>query len=158
VPAFSLANYVPSRKNMLSGSKYGLAILLLCVGDDTGPRRGPVLPFVLAIVYSGAGRLQRLVLLLAIAPFWTSYILRGLRLADTARQARDIHTPCSARVGGFQQGAAHTQAAIAHRPVSTIEAPIYHRDAYYITIAHIDRRWSSRARAWAPRAGRLSGA
>ena len=33
-------------------------------------------PFVLAIVYLVPPRLQRLVLLLAIAPFWTSYILR----------------------------------------------------------------------------------
>lgn len=78
VPAFSLENYIDIAQHMFAQSSYALAIaqslwvslstaffaVLLCY------------PMVLAIVYVAPESRQRLFLMLAVAPFWSSYVLR----------------------------------------------------------------------------------
>ena len=86
-------------------------------GDDRDSGRALCYPFVLPIVYLVPARLQRLVLLLAIAPFWTSYILRVFAwqillakrgIFNTAMQALGLE--------GLQQALLNTQIGNTHRP------------------------------------------
>jgi spermidine/putrescine transport system permease protein len=139
VPAFSLANYIAIANNMLSGSKYGLAILQSAYVSVTTAALVVALcyPFVLAIVYLVPGRLQRLVLLLAIAPFWTSYILRVFAWQILLAK-RGIFNTAMQALGweGFQQTLLNTQAATRIGLIH-YEAPII-IVILYITIAHID--------------------
>lgn len=78
VADYSFANYIDIAKNFVSGSNYGYSIAqTLYVAATTAMLAVVFLyPMALAIVFAVAERYQRLVLLLAVAPFWTSYILR----------------------------------------------------------------------------------
>jgi spermidine/putrescine transport system permease protein len=139
VPAFSLANYIDISKNMLSGSKYGLAILQSAYVSVTTAVLVVLLcyPFVLAIVYLVPGRLQRLVVLLAIAPFWTSYILRVFAWQILLAK-RGIFNSAMQTLGldSFQQALLNTQAATRIGLIH-YEAPII-IVILYITVAPID--------------------
>ena len=78
VPTFGLDNYLDFGRNFLSGSSYGLAIAQTLYVAATTAALAVMLtyPMALAIVFSVPERWQRLVLVLSVAPFWTSYILR----------------------------------------------------------------------------------
>ena len=78
VPSFSLANYAEIASNLTSGSKYGFAIAqTLYVSATTAILAVLVCyPMALAVAYAVPERYQRLIVLLSVAPFWTSYILR----------------------------------------------------------------------------------
>jgi len=78
VADYTLANYVDIAKNFFAGSNYGYALLqTMYVAATTAIVAVLVCyPMALAIVFAVPERYQRLVVLLAVAPFWTSYILR----------------------------------------------------------------------------------
>ena len=78
VEAYGLDNYVDIARNFFAGSNYGYAIAQTLYVAATTALLAVVLvyPMALAIVFAVPARLQRLVVLLAVAPFWTSYILR----------------------------------------------------------------------------------
>jgi spermidine/putrescine transport system permease protein len=75
---FSLQNYTEIAQNFVSRSRYGLSLLQsLWVAVTTGILATAFSYAVaLAICFAVPLRHQRLVLLLAIAPFWSSYVLR----------------------------------------------------------------------------------
>jgi spermidine/putrescine transport system permease protein len=139
VPAFSFANYIDIAKNMLSGSKYGLAILQSAYVSVTTAILVVLLcyPFVLAVFYLVPARLQRLVLLLAIAPFWTSYILRVFAWQILLAKRGILNTAVQALgLEGFQQALLNTQSATRIGLIH-YEAPIV-IVILYITVANID--------------------
>lgn len=78
VPVFSLDNYADIAANFLAGSKYGLAIAQTLYVAGTTALLSVVVCYLMAlsIVFAVPARFQRLLILLAVAPFWTSYILR----------------------------------------------------------------------------------
>lgn len=78
VPGFSLENYIDIFSQFFSKSRYAYAILqsLWVALTTTGLAIVLCYPFALALAFLVPPRYQRLALLLAIAPFWTSYILR----------------------------------------------------------------------------------
>lgn len=78
VPNFSLINYAEIFSQIFSQSKYGLALLQSSwvAGTTAVATLCVCYPFVMALVFIVSERYQRFVLLLAIAPFWSSYILR----------------------------------------------------------------------------------
>lgn len=78
VTGFSLENYVDIAQNLFAGSNYGFAIAQTLYVAATTAIAAVALcyPMALAIVFAVPQRYQRLVVLLAVAPFWTSYILR----------------------------------------------------------------------------------
>jgi spermidine/putrescine transport system permease protein len=138
-PAFTLQNYLDIARNMLSGSKYGLAIAQSVYVSTTTAMLVVALcyPFVLAISYLVPARLQRLVLLLAIAPFWTSYILRVFAWQILLAK-RGVFNTAMQTLGleGFQQSLLNTQAATRIGLIH-YEAPII-VVILYVTIAGID--------------------
>ncbi len=78
IPGFSPENYLDIFSQFFTKSRYALAILQSLWVAVTTTALGILLcyPFAMALVFLVPGRLQRLLLVLAIAPFWTSYILR----------------------------------------------------------------------------------
>jgi spermidine/putrescine transport system permease protein len=139
VPAFSFANYIDIAKNMLSGSKYGLAILQSAYVSATTALLVVLLcyPFVIAIVYLVPARLQRLVILLAIAPFWTSYVLRVFAWQIFLAKRGIFNTAVQALgLEGLQQALLNTQSATRIGLIH-YEAPII-IVILYITVANID--------------------
>jgi len=138
-PAFTLQNYIDISKNMLAGSKYGLAIMQSAYVAVTTAILVVALayPFVLAIVYLVPARLQRLVLLLAIAPFWTSYILRVFAWQILLAK-RGVFNTAMQTLGldGWQQALLNTQAATRIGLIH-YEAPII-VVILYVTVAGID--------------------
>jgi len=78
VATFGLDNYLDIARNLFSGSNYGFSIAQTLYVAATTAILAVVLayPMALAIVFTVPERYQRLVVLLAVAPFWTSYILR----------------------------------------------------------------------------------
>ncbi|WP_342364067.1 ABC transporter permease [Terrarubrum flagellatum] len=78
VTSFSFGNYRDIAANFWRGSSYGLAIAQTLYVAATTAILAVALtyPMALAIVFSVPERWQRLVILLSVAPFWTSYILR----------------------------------------------------------------------------------
>jgi spermidine/putrescine transport system permease protein len=77
-PAFSFDNYIDIAQHLFAQSNYAIAILQSLYVSTTTAVIAVALCglFVLALVYTLPARLHRLALLLAVAPFWTSYILR----------------------------------------------------------------------------------
>lgn len=75
---FSLQNYTEIAQNFVSRSRYGLALLQsLWVAVSTGVLATAFSYAVaMALCFAVPQRWQRLALLLAIAPFWSSYVLR----------------------------------------------------------------------------------
>ena len=78
VAAFSLDNYAEIAANLATGSKYGFAIAQTLYVSLTTAMLAVLVcyPMALAIVFAVPERYQRLLVLLSVAPFWTSYILR----------------------------------------------------------------------------------
>ncbi len=78
VPGFSLDNYVDIFSQLFTRSRYGFSILQTAWVASTTTLTALLVcyPFALALVFVVPDRYQRLGLLLAIAPFWSSYILR----------------------------------------------------------------------------------
>ena len=78
VPTFSLDNYTEIATNLMSGSRYGIAIVQTLYVALTTALLSVLVCYLMAlsIVFAVPGRLQRLLVLLSVAPFWTSYILR----------------------------------------------------------------------------------
>lgn len=78
VPAFSLDNYREIFGSFFTKSRYGLALLQsLWVGLTTAIVAVAVCyATALALAFAVPQRLQRIALLLAIVPFWSSYVLR----------------------------------------------------------------------------------
>ncbi len=78
VTDFSLDNYADIAANFIAGSNYGYAMAQTLYVAATTAIFAVLFcyPMALAIVFAVPERYQRLVLLLAVAPFWTSYILR----------------------------------------------------------------------------------
>lgn len=146
-PAFTFQNYIDIAKNMLSGSKYGLAIMQSAYVSVTTAILVVALcyPFVLAIVYLVPERLQRLVLLLAIAPFWTSYILRVFAWQILLAKRGVFNTAMQALgFDGLQQAILNTQTATRIGLIH-YEAPII-VVILYVTIAGIDQTLVEAAR------------
>ena len=75
---FSLENYREIWESLFARSRYGLAMIQsFWVGATTAIIATAFAYFIaLALVYSVPERWQRLALLFAIAPFWSSYVLR----------------------------------------------------------------------------------
>jgi spermidine/putrescine transport system permease protein len=78
VPGFSLENYGDIAQQMFSKSRYASAILQSLWVSSTATLWAVVLcyPFAMTLAFVVPARYQRLAIMLAIAPFWSSYILR----------------------------------------------------------------------------------
>ena len=78
VPALSLENYLDIAQHLFAQSNYALAIAQSLWVSLTTAFFAVLLcyPMVLAIVYLAPPTRHRLLLLLAVAPFWSSYVLR----------------------------------------------------------------------------------
>lgn len=78
IPDFSLNNYQEISANFFSGSRYGLALVQSLWVAITTAIFAVVFSYLiaLALAFAVPARWQRLALLLAIAPFWSSYVLR----------------------------------------------------------------------------------
>jgi spermidine/putrescine transport system permease protein len=77
-PAFTFDNYINIASHLFAQSNYAIAILQSFYVSVTTAIVAVVFCglFALALVFTLPARLHRLALLLAVAPFWTSYILR----------------------------------------------------------------------------------
>jgi spermidine/putrescine transport system permease protein len=78
IPDFSLNNYQEIFANFFSGSRYGLALVQSLWVAITTAIFAVAFSYLiaLALAFAVPARWQRLALLLAIAPFWSSYVLR----------------------------------------------------------------------------------
>jgi spermidine/putrescine transport system permease protein len=78
VPGFSLENYIDIAQQFFSKSRYAYAIAqsLWVSATATLWAIGLCYPFAMVLAFVVPARYQRLAILLAIAPFWSSYILR----------------------------------------------------------------------------------
>ena len=78
VPGFSFANYGDIFSQLFTKSRYAFAIAQSLWVAATTTLLGILLcyPFAMALAFVVPPSLQRFALVLAIAPFWTSYILR----------------------------------------------------------------------------------
>jgi ABC-type spermidine/putrescine transport system permease subunit I len=78
-PGFSFDNYSDIAKHLFAQSNYAIAILQSFYVSVTTAIFAVVFCglFVMALVFTLPQRFHRLALLLAVAPFWTSYILRA---------------------------------------------------------------------------------
>jgi spermidine/putrescine transport system permease protein len=78
VPGFSLDNYIDIFSQFFTRSRYAYALLQTAWVSSTTTILAIVLcyPFSLALAFVVPPRWQRFALLMAIAPFWSSYILR----------------------------------------------------------------------------------
>ncbi|MDX2215857.1 MAG: ABC transporter permease [Oculatellaceae cyanobacterium bins.114] len=78
VPGFSLENYSDIFSQFLTRSRYAFAILQSFWVAVTTTALGILVcyPFAMVLAFVVPERYQRFFLVLAIAPFWTSYILR----------------------------------------------------------------------------------
>ncbi|WP_439814991.1 ABC transporter permease [Zavarzinia sp. CC-PAN008] len=147
VATWSVANYVDIAANMVDQSNYGLAILQSLYVSTTTALWAVLLcyPFALAIVFAVPQRWQRLVLLLAVAPFWTSYILR-LYAWQILLAKRGIINAGFDFIGlpGVEQAWIYTQVATRIGLIHYL-APIL-IVVLYVTINNIDRTLIEAAR------------
>lgn len=147
VPALSLDNYADIAGHILSGSNYGIAIVQSLYVSVTTALCAVLFcyPLVLAIVYAVPARHQRLVLLFAVAPFWTSYILRVFAWQILLAR-RGIVNSAAAGLGweGWQQGWLNTQVATRIGLVHYL-APVL-VIILYVTVSSIDRTLIEAAR------------
>jgi spermidine/putrescine transport system permease protein len=147
VPAFSLANYIDISKQLFSQSNYALAIAQSLYVSVTTAIFAVLFcyPLVMAIVFAVPARLQRLVLLLAIAPFWTSYILRVYAWQILLAKRGVINTAL-ANIGAddLQQAFLYTQTATRIGLVHYLSPILI--VILYVTIRNIDRTLIEAAR------------
>jgi len=145
--AFSFANYIDISKHLFAHSNYGLAIAQSLYVALTTAIAAVLFcyPLVLALTYLVPQRLQRLFLLLAIAPFWTSYILR-VYAWQILLAKRGIINTAMAWMGadGLQQTWIYTQTATRIGLVHYL-APIL-IVILYVTVSNIDRTLIEAAR------------
>jgi spermidine/putrescine transport system permease protein len=145
--AFSFANYLDISKHLFAQSNYALAIAQSLYVSLTTAIAAVLFcyPLVMAIAFAVPPKLQRLVLLLAIAPFWTSYILRVYAWQILLAKRGVINTAASA-IGAdwLQQTAIYTQTATRIGLVHYL-APIL-IVILYVTINNIDRTLIEAAR------------
>ncbi len=144
---FSLANYIDIFQQFFAKSNYALAIAQSLYVSATTALLAVLLcyPFVMAIVFAVPQRLQRLVLLLAIAPFWTSYILRVYAWQILLAKRGIINTAlASIGADGLQQSFLYTQTATRIGLIHYL-APIL-IVILYVTISNIDRTLIEAAR------------
>lgn len=147
IPGFSLANYVDISKHIFAQSNYGIAIAQSLYVSTTTAIWAVLLcyPLVLAIVYAVPARLQRLVLLLAIAPFWTSYILRVFAWQILLAKRGIINTMlASLGWGHLEQALLNTQIATRIGLIHYL-APVL-IIILYVTVSHIDVSFIEAAR------------
>lgn len=78
IPDFSLGNYSEIFSSFFSKSRYGLALIQSLWVAITTAFFATILSYMVAlsIAFAVPARWQRLALLFAIAPFWSSYVLR----------------------------------------------------------------------------------
>lgn len=78
IPDFTGQNYIEIGENLFARARYGLAMLqsLYVALTNMVFAVGFAYLIALALVYAVPERWQRLALLLTIAPFWSSYVLR----------------------------------------------------------------------------------
>lgn len=78
IPDFTALNYIEIGENLFARARYGLALLqsLYVALTNMVWAVGFAYLIALALVYAVPERWQRLALLLTIAPFWSSYVLR----------------------------------------------------------------------------------
>ena len=147
VPGFSLENYRDIAGHILSQSNYGIAIVQSFYVSATTALCAVAFcyPLVLAIVYTVPGRLQRLVLLFAVAPFWTSFILRVFAW-QLLLARRGIINTAAASLGWdwMEQGWLNTQVATRIGLVHYL-APVL-VIILYVSVSSIDRTLIEAAR------------
>ena len=140
-PAFSLENYLDIAQHMFAKSNYALAIAQsLWVSLSTAFFAVLVCyPMVLAIVYVAPRSRHRLLLMLAVAPFWSSYVLRlfswQILLAN-----KGIINSGAARWAGFE----NLQFNLLYTQIATRIGLIHYLApilivVLYVTVANIDR-------------------
>lgn len=138
-PAFSFDNYIDISQHLFAQSNYAIAILQSFYVATTTAVIAVVLCglFVLALVYTLPARLHRLALLLAVAPFWTSYILRVYAWQILLAKRGVINAAFAAMGSDFQIAILNTQVAtrigLLHymAPIITV--------ILFITVKSIDR-------------------
>jgi spermidine/putrescine transport system permease protein len=147
VPTFSLANYVDISKHLFAQSNYGLAIAQSFYVALTTAVAAVLFcyPLVMALVFAVPARLQRLILLLAIAPFWTSYILRVYAWQILLAKRGIINTALAA-IGAddLQQAFLYTQTATRIGLVHYLSPILI--VILYVTVSNIDRALIEAAR------------
>jgi ABC-type spermidine/putrescine transport system permease subunit I len=113
VPAFTFENYASVAEHMFAGSNYSIAILQSLYVAATTAVLCVVLcgAFALALVYALPARQHRLALLLAVAPFWTSYILRVFAWQTLLAKRGIINTALSYTGIDWQLSILNTQIA-----------------------------------------------
>ncbi len=113
VPDFSFDNYVDVARHLFGNSNYAIAILQSFYVSVTTAVLAVVLCglFVLALVFTLPQRLHRLALLLAVAPFWTSYILRVFAWQILLAKRGVINSAFATMGLDFQLGVLNTQIA-----------------------------------------------
>ena len=113
VPDFSFANYTDVAQHLFGKSNYAIAIFQSAYVSATTAIIAVVLCglFVLALVFTLPQRLHRLALLLAVAPFWTSYILRAYAWQILLAKRGVINAAFTALGMDFQLGVLNTQIA-----------------------------------------------
>jgi ABC-type spermidine/putrescine transport system permease subunit I len=144
---FSFANYIDLSKQFFQQSNYALAIAQSFYVSATTAILAVLLcyPLVMAITFAVPPRLQRLVLLLAVAPFWTSYILRIYAWQVLLAKRGVINTVLSwSGTEWLQQNVLYTQTATRIGLVHYL-APIL-IVILYVTINNIDRTLIEAAR------------
>jgi spermidine/putrescine transport system permease protein len=113
VPDFSFANYTDVSQHLFGKSNYAIAILQSAYVAATTAMIAVVFCglFVLALVFTLPQRLHRLALLLAVAPFWTSYILRAYAWQILLAKRGVINTAFASLGLDVQLGVLNTQIA-----------------------------------------------
>jgi len=143
----SLENYRDIARNLFAGSNYGWAILQTLYVAATTAILALLLCYsmALAIVFAVPERWQRLMVLLAVAPFWTSYILR-VYAWQVLLAKRGVINGVLAHVGlpDLQLAILYTQAATRVGLIHYL-APIL-IVVLYVAIANIDRTLIEAAR------------
>lgn len=140
VPAFSLENYLDIAQHMVAKSNYALAIAQsLWVSLSTAFLAVLVCyPMVLAIVYLAPQSRHRLLLMLAVAPFWSSYVLRLFSWQILLANKGIINSGLAwAGLENFQVSLIYTQTATRIGLIHYL-APIL-IVILYVTVANIDR-------------------
>ena len=138
-PAFTFDNYIDIAHHLFAQSNYAIAILQSFYVSTTTAVIAVVLCglFVMALVYTLPPRLHRLALLLAVAPFWTSYILRVYAWQILLAKRGAINAAFGAMGLDFQLAILNTQTAtrigLLHymAPIITV--------ILFITVKSIDR-------------------
>jgi ABC-type spermidine/putrescine transport system permease subunit I len=147
VVAWSFANYLDILANMFRGSNYGYAILqTLYVAVTTAVAAVVVCyPIAMAVVFTVPARYHRLALLMCVAPFWTSYILRVYAWQVLLARQGIINSGLAyIGLGDFKLSILYTQIATRVGLVHYL-APIL-IIIFYVAIANIDRTLIEAAR------------